>query len=75
MAVAHKLDAFSCDASEEQKMLEAAPAPYVPTKQALEEADRVLGIKKSDKRAVRRDILQKLAKPFYNESGALLGCR
>jgi len=73
MATARKLDTFTCDAEYEEKMLESAPAPYVPTDNALKDAKKLLGIKASKQRKVRRDLFDRVSKPYDDESGALLG--
>ncbi len=73
MALAQKVDNFVCNAEDEKRMLNQAPSPYVPTKQELEEADKVLNLKKSKHRKAPSDILAKLARVYSNEGGAMLG--
>lgn len=73
MALAQKVDNFVCNAEDEKKVLSHAPSPYFPTKQDLEDADKVLHLKKSKHRKAPSDILAKLAKVYGNEGGAMLG--
>lgn len=73
MATARKFEAFTCNAEYEKMMLDSVPTPFEPTDKALKEAQKLLRIKPSKKRKVRRDLFEKMTNSFGDESGALLG--
>lgn len=73
MSVAKKVDRFEHQAEERKHSQECEPTSYMPTKQALAEADRVLNIKKSKQRKFPADLMERLKSPLPVENNALAG--